>query len=121
MILVISDKTIFRMSAALAAAGIVALAVLAFVWEPQRLSPDEVNAAMAGGIVEVNGTITSISSSEGHVFMSMGGLRVVMFEKQAKHNPWVYDMKKGDVVGVSGKVAIYKGEVEIIAEEIKNV
>lgn len=115
----ISDDSLLKASVILSVTGIAALFALSFLLEPQKVTPDEITSEMIGNIVEVSGVVDEISIKEGNIFITLGVMRIVMFKKQASRDPVVYDIENGNKITVRGKVSIYKGELEVIAEGIK--
>ena len=61
-------------------------------------------------------------SSNGNAFFEIDDgakIKAVVFESNAKKSPWVYEIRKGDNISLSGKIQIYQNEIEIIADSVK--
>ncbi len=118
----ISDKNLIKLSAAVSVIGIAMLFVAVQLAEPQAVRIVDINDAMLGKIVGVNGTIDSINTNNGNVFIKLydgtGRIDVVVFERNARNNKDVYNVKEGWNITVTGKVAVYKAGLEIIAESV---
>jgi DNA/RNA endonuclease YhcR with UshA esterase domain len=76
-----------------------------------------------GQVERVSGMINSLyTSKDGHTFIKLadtsGEITVVAFKSA---NIDVYGLNMGDQVSVLGRVEEYKGEMEIVASEIRKV
>ena len=95
--------------------GIFILIAVAIFTEPPELTISELSQHMGKNIV-VRGFVEDASYKEKVSFIDLadetGTIPVVIFEKLDKR---VY---AGDQIAVRGRVAEYKGELEVIAEEI---
>lgn len=84
------------------------------------LEVTELSSDMIGEKARLSGIVTSKWVHEGHVFLEVNKEKVVVFKDQAKKtdlNP--YYILKGDRIAATGKVKRYKGELEVIAEELR--
>ena len=120
----ISDKSLFRLSLCAAAAGLFALVAVAILIEPKHVAIAEITESDAGGLVVVRGEISSYSSKDENVFITLNdsaAIRIVLFSREAGKQPWVYDLKKRDAISVQGRVQVYRGELEIVAEKITKI
>lgn len=78
------------------------------------------SSELIGKKVVLSGTVTSKWVYEGHVFLTVNNEKVVVFKDKAREtslNP--YYLLKGDPVRAIGKVKRYKGELEVVAEELR--
>lgn len=118
----ITDSQIKKISLLVALIGLLLIFVAATWSEPQQIAITDITADGSGRTVLVNGTAESVRVSEGNVFLKVsdgtGNITAVMFERTARDNPEVYQLKKYDNVTVKGQVNIYKSELEIIASSI---
>ncbi len=118
----ISDEKLKRISLVLALVGLVLIYVVVLLIEPQIVAVKDLDEKDVGKQVLLNGTILSYRTSDGHVFIEVtdgtGNITTVMFERAARNQKRVYDLKKGDKITVNGQVSVYKSEIEIIANSI---
>ena len=95
--------------------GIFILISVAIFAEPPELKINELEQHLGKNVI-VFGVVESASYKEKVSFIDLadetGKISVVIFEQLEKR---VFD---DDVIAVRGKVAEYKGELEIIAEEL---
>ena len=109
----ITDRTLIRISLAVAIIGIAALFILVSLTEPRHASIAEIKP---GENVLVSGTVADYKESRGTIFFTfenISSVNVVMF---------LFPMVKltdGDSVTVAGKVQYYRNEMEIVAKDIK--
>lgn len=119
----ISDSHLMKLSFAVAVLGVVVLFFIVQLTEPLAVRIVEINEAMSGQSVITNGTISSFSTKDGNVFLTLSDekeIKVVMFKKDAERNN-IYQLKDGDQIRVNGKVSVYRDELEIVAEQIENI
>jgi DNA/RNA endonuclease YhcR with UshA esterase domain len=122
------DKTLVRLSAAIAVVGLIGIIAAAQFAEPKAVEISEISGSLVGQNVAVNGTVESISINDGNVFITLGSVDsrdnssadVVMFERDAR-NSIAYTIKKGDTIVVDGKVNYYRNDVEVVASSIRRV
>ena len=119
----ITDEKLAKISLVLAVIGIIAIYLSITLPGPERLKIESIDEKDSGRLVSVNGTINSISASNGNIFIGLedatGNITVVMFERTARGQK-VYELQENDSVVVDGQVGIYKSELEIIASKIEN-
>ena len=112
-----NDITIAKISLVMAIAGILALFGIATVMEPVRMEIGQIDATDSGKIVRVYATIESISMPEETAFITLndgtGTITGVIF-KSSRINSSIFN--KTDVVDTTGRVSVYRGEIEIIIE-----
>ena len=91
--------------------------------EPLKIDVSRIDDSMLGQNVELSGQIESFSAKDGNVFFTLndetGKIKVVMFESGAKRDAGVYALTDGSNISVTGKISLYKSELEIIADVIK--
>jgi RecJ-like exonuclease len=97
--------------------GIVGLSAMAWASthvEPTSAEVTDIRPSWTGRVVQVDGNATDFGSSSGTVFFqlrdSTGSIDVVQFKSDLEN------IEGG--VAVEGRVAVYKGEMQIIAEEV---
>jgi len=111
----ISDKTLIRISFAIAAIGVAALYVLVAVTEPVKT---QISGLTPGQNVLISGIVSDYRESKGNIFFILENsstIKVVMFAPDAERSP---EIKNNDSVTVSGKVQYYRNELEIIARRV---
>ncbi len=96
--------------------GLFVLLLLASFAEPPKLAVSELEGQV-GKIVELDAVnVTSVSYKEDTIFLkledSTGKISAVYFDKPK------FDLIENDVVSVRGKVQLYKGDLEIIIQEL---
>ncbi len=112
----ISDKTLMRVSVAVSAIGVIALFLIATFLGPTRAS---IGGLKLGENVLIGGVVHDYSESKGNVFFTLvndSSVRVVVFAQDAERLPQIID---GDSVTVTGKVQLYRGDIEIIAKDVR--
>ncbi len=110
-----------ELSLIVAIIGIVMIFAVSVFIEPEQVPIGSIEFSDSGRHVIINGTISEMSVSGGHIFLtvedSTGSILVVMFERDANQD--VYNMKAGNNVVIEGQINVYKNELEIIARDIK--
>lgn len=120
----ISDSQLMKLCLIISVAGIIALYVLAQFAEPVEMKISGIDSSLAGRNILVTGKVSSYFESSGNVFITIennGTVKAVMFANDADKNPSVYDLKINDSISVEGKLEIYKGELEIIARNLREM
>jgi len=119
----ITDEQIRRIALAMAIIGVAGIAVISQYTGPEKLKANAVTNNKIGRLAEVSGTIASYFSKDGNVFIDLqdetGTLQVVMFERTARNQKEVYGLKKGDNITATGKILLYKSEIEMQADKIE--
>ncbi len=120
----ITDEQIRKISLVIAVIGIIGIAAFGQSAKPEKLAAANMTEETLGRVVEISGTIASYSTNDdGHVFITLadgtGKAKIVMFERTARTQKGVYDLRKGDNVIVKGKAALYRSELEIQADSIE--
>jgi len=112
----ITDEQIIFSSIVVVLVGIFLLYIFVESIEPKYVT--ELDDSLIGVTVKVNGTINKIKEINGHCFIEIDDIKVVVFSNIAKRYPYVYNLSKNDFINVVGEVSKYKGELEIIAKEV---
>ncbi|MBY6294012.1 hypothetical protein GLU60_01330 [Nanohaloarchaea archaeon H01] len=83
---------------------------------PDKIAIDKIDSSMSGSMVRAEGEISSKGFSGGNLFLTLkdgnSSIKVVKFNAEDRFS-------EGVNVVVEGEVAIYRGEMEIIASEIE--
>jgi DNA/RNA endonuclease YhcR with UshA esterase domain len=111
---------LIKISITVAIVGIIALF---FIVKYQQQNTVKISDLEQGQIERITGMINSVYvSKDGHTFLkvtdSSGEISVVAFKSS---NIDVYDLEIGDQISVLGRVEEYKGNLEIIAKEIRKI
>ncbi len=121
----ITDEQIRKVALVMAIVGVAGIVVISQYTGPEKLKANAVTEGKIGRLVEISGMIASYFSKDGHVFIDLqdetGLVQIVMFERTARGQKGVYELKKGDDVTVTGKVLLYKSEIEVQADKIEIV
>ena len=114
----ITDEQIRRIALAMAIIGVAGIAVISQYTGPEKLKANAVTNNKIGRLA-----IASYFSKDGNVFIDLqdetGTLQVVMFERTARNQKEVYGLKKGDNITATGKILLYKSEIEMQADKIE--
>ena len=120
----ISDKNLKVLSFCISLVGIIIIYIVSVLTGQIFVEIGTVTESDIGKYVAINGTITSLSTNNGNVFIEIndntGNITAVIFERTARTVD-IYNFKEGDTVFVEGQINIYKGELEIVANSIKLV
>lgn len=121
----ISDTKLKKISLAVAIIGVGMIYAVTLLIGHQEMQIRAITEDDVGRRVAVNGTVETYRSSEGNVFIKLndgtGNITVVMFERTARNQQDIYNLKKGDKITVEGQVNVYKNELEIISNSITKV
>jgi DNA/RNA endonuclease YhcR with UshA esterase domain len=121
----LSDKTLMYIALVLFIVGIAGLFLVTQFIGPKEIGTGKIGNSEIGQNVVIKGTIASYFEKDGHVFMDVddgsGKIKVVMFENAARNQPYVYNIEKGDMISVEGKIELYENELEIVANSIKTI
>ncbi|MCX6819278.1 MAG: OB-fold nucleic acid binding domain-containing protein [Candidatus Aenigmarchaeota archaeon] len=111
-----------KLCLAMSVIGVIALFILVQFIEPKELSISDISQSHVGQEVVTQGRISSYAIDDGNIFISLSeannSIQVVMFQKDAKLEA---ELKKGDKIKVTGKVAFYKNDLEIIASSVEKL
>lgn len=107
------DSTITKVSFVLTLIGIAGVAATAYLAEPYEL--DTISESDIGKIVKLQGVAESVRRSGDALFLEVDGFRIVQFSAEETN------IKDGYRIEVTGRVSLYKGNLEIIADSVKNI
>ena len=115
----ISDKSLAWVCLGITVVGIVSLFFIVQLIEPLTIGAGEISRELDGQAVVTEGIISSFNEKDGNVFLTLNDeLKVVMFKSQAEDSI-VYELEGHEKISVTGKVSIYRDELEVIAEKIE--
>jgi len=116
----ISDRDIFKISSILFAISFSILVLIAVFTTPKYIPLRKINSGIIGHTIKTSGTVKYIYSKNGNYFITLENvtrMKIVFFSSQARNND-MRSVKKNMTIEVIGKVSKYKGELEIIGEQI---
>lgn len=111
-----TKRQIYKVSVFLAIIGLTLMYASSLYLELEKVDIGEIERGWSGKTVKIEGNVTRFSRSNGHAFMDLedntGKIMVVDFDSGLQ-------LKKGENVTVTGHVSLYKGKLEVIADEIQ--
>ncbi len=116
-----NDFLVKKVSLLVSLAGIILLLFLVFMEEPLEISPGEIDESWLNKRVISEGVIGGRFFSKDTLFFSLGGeggLKVVVFSPTVRE---LGEIRDNELVKVRGVVKKYKGQLEIIAEEVETI
>ncbi|MFH0832152.1 MAG: hypothetical protein V1900_00300 [Candidatus Aenigmatarchaeota archaeon] len=115
----ISDKKLMTLCLAISLIGIAALFIIVQFIEPRQVKISEINESMAGQNVMINCIVDSITVKDA-IFVEVSdnlSINAVALDRNAKEK--AMQLKLGDKIILTGKIELYKGELEILINDIK--
>lgn len=110
------QKQLYKASIFLSVIGLTLMYASSLYLELDNSDVGDIKKSWSGKTLQIQGEAVNVTNSGGNLFMdvkdSTGSILVVSFDSQTSVND-------GDSVNVTGHVALYEGELEIIAKEIK--
>ena len=110
-----SDAQLMKFALAVSVTGLVVLFVLSAHLEPQTAQLQEISEPMVGQHIATTGQLTKLAVRDGTLFAVLhdegAELRLVMFRADT-------DAHEGDRVQAEGTLALYRGELELVARKI---
>ena len=118
-----SDDSLKNLSLLLSVVGIIGMLVIASVTEPIEVSLGEISEEFIGKYVRTSGKVEKLRFHEdGHVFLTLASgnskLKLVIFANVAKKLP-INELEVGREIEVMGRVSEYRGELEIVVENLR--
>jgi len=109
-------KAVYRISVSLSVIGLAVMFFTEPLISPEKYSVGDIDESMTGEHVKVEGHIGSFNSAQGHLFLDFydntGEIDIVEFDSET----WI---DEEELYTVQGHVDIYEGDLQIIAEEIR--
>ena len=91
--------------------GISGLAFVVYAYEPPAVGT--IGEKDAGKIVTIGGIVEEVKTVSDTTLMIVNGTKIVSFGNE--------NIKKGERIQATGRVQIYNGEPEIVADSIRKV
>jgi len=116
----ISDKQLMKFCIVVSVIGIAALFFIVESIEPKTVEISGLNKQMIGQFVKINGKASNVYNNEGTLFLTLNNpddgsiIKIVMFKNNL-------EIKEGNFIEVTGKLELYKNELEVIASSITSV
>lgn len=108
-------KNIYRASIFFAVIGLTLMYLSSLYMSIDHVQIGKIEKGWSGKNVKIGGEVTSFSASSGHSFFqvndSSGEIQVVKFDSELS-------LEEGEEVNVTGRVALYRGQLEVIAKEV---
>ena len=122
----VTEQELRNFSLFLSILGLIGVVVVAYFTTPMEVRLEDVTEDLLGKYVMVRGEIKRMRwSDEGHVFLTIGNenarLKIVIFASTASKLKELKELESGDKVLVKGRVSEYRGEIELVAENIKRL
>jgi aspartyl/asparaginyl-tRNA synthetase len=115
-----SQETVAKISLAVSAAGLLALWVLAGLFEAKEVSIAEIDENLVECRVRVSAQVASSYRNQETLFLELydgtGKIKAVVFKAEGERFAGI---GKNSFAEFSGKVKLYKGELEIIVEAVE--
>lgn len=109
-------KQLYKISVFLSVIGLTLMYASSLYLEMETVSIGDIKKSWSGKTLKIQGTAANVTNSGGNLFMdvkdSTGSILVVNFDSKSS-------ISEGDSVTITGHVALYEGELEIIAKKIK--
>ncbi len=110
-------KTAYKVSVFLAVAGLTVMYASSLYLSIDRVDIGEIQRSWTGKNVKISGEVTRFSKSGDTRFIDLndttGEILVVDFDSSVQ-------LEEGDQANITGHVAIYEGQLEVIAREISH-
>ena len=109
-------KNVYKLSVLLAVIGLSMVYASSFYMATGKVDIGSIKKSQAGKNVRIEGHVTSFSRPKNTAFVtvedSTGAVQVVDFDSSL-------DLRTGESVTVKGNVNIYHGELEIVADSVR--
>lgn len=109
------DSSLLKLSLVCSLIGLMLLLVLSEFIEPGAVSISEAKSAI-GAHVYIEGSVVEATYKDEVTFFTVSDgldeIDIVIFEKMDEV------LSEGDLIGVTGEISLYKGEEEVIVDEI---
>lgn len=108
-------RDLYKISLVMAVIGLSMMYASSLYIQIEEVNVSEIERSWQGKNVIVQGEAVNVTESEGHLFFDLkdeeSSILIVDFDS-------IKEVSEGEKVEVTGKVEIYRGEIEIIAEQI---
>ncbi|MFH1630657.1 MAG: OB-fold nucleic acid binding domain-containing protein [Candidatus Aenigmatarchaeota archaeon] len=116
-----NDITIIKIALVMTVVGVALLMLLVYFNNPVQTAIIDITPSDVGRLVYINGKLTTISYSEGGtIFVKVsdmtGGITGVIFKSSDINTS---SFSTSDEVTMTGEVAVYRGELEIIVNRLE--
>ncbi len=92
--------------------GLLMLGIVTASAEPQKVSPEEVDRSMLGKQIAVEGSVRELSRYKQHAFFKIKSLNAVMFD----YSGFIFN---NETVVLKGRVDMYEGDLQVVANSIE--
>lgn len=118
-----NDSTLLKLSIGVSVVGLFFLAVGVSLKEPLLVAIEEISVSQRGELVTVTGYVEDVTVKNGHLFFRLGdrtgSIRIVFFRNDLeRQNLYPLDLAEGMLVSVEGRVEVYKGVLEVVADRL---
>lgn len=120
-----NEKHLFKLAIICSIIGLIAVVAASQFIEVKAISIENAMQAKEGDYVKITGSVTNIRQTEKAAFLEVkdetGEMTVVAF---ADNKGLIQEealppfLEKGDKVSIEGKISIYNGKTELLAESI---
>lgn len=113
------ESTINCIALLCALTGIIALALFDFAFSPREISVKEINEKIIGEKVSLKGKIDWVVEKEKFVLFGLNDgnkIKAIVFYPTKEERELI---KKNNFLTITGKVQLYKNELEIIVEKVE--
>lgn len=111
------EKEVYRLSVFFAVLGLSLVFASDHFFEPEQFEISEIDESMVGEVVQIKGEVVSYFQSGSNSFIdlkdSSGEIDLVEFDND-------FDISEGDKVTAEGRVDLYEGDLQVIAERIED-
>ena len=109
------EKLLFKTALFVSIAGLILLFVFSSAAEIKEIKISEISRENLEEKIKTKGTVTEFIQKKNVNFIEIdnSSLQVVYFDE--------IELKKGDSIEVIGQVKLYKGKLEVVADEIKKI
>ena len=116
-----NDQKIFKISLIVMVVGLLGIITLSVYVNPEKLTINKLEKSKIDNQVEIEATITSITQTKSKTLIikitdNTGSTTLVIFPQTE-----IKELRVHDKIRVIGKVTQYKGDLELILEESKNL
>lgn len=109
------EKLLFRTALFVSIAGLLLLFIFSRISEIKEIGIDKISRENLDEKIKTKGIVTDFTQKKNVNFIEMNSseIQIVFFDE--------IELKKGDLIEVTGEVKLYKGKLEVVANKIKKV